>query len=150
MAKTKCKQLAVLATIKVGFPTSNGVKTKSFQGLHNQASTKETFNDTCIENSPSPEVRQQRIINWVPPLDPTPLQITDRKKERKKSCSTASTYLQNNTNHPHAGIPIRSVNKEMGDLSSNKETCNRDCQPTTSRLTCTTEKNGHFRNEHVF
>lgn len=82
MAKTKRKQLAALAAIKVGFPASNGVKTKSFQDLHNQASTKETLKDTCIENSPSPEVRQQRIIIWIPSSDPRPSLVSVRKRAK--------------------------------------------------------------------
>lgn len=74
MAKTKRKQLAALAALKVTSPGSSRKSAEDPQdGLY------PALNERPIDNrSGSPEIRQQRIIFWIPPLEPSPRLVNSR------------------------------------------------------------------------
>lgn len=74
MAKTKRKQLAALAALKVTSPESSRKSAEDPQdGLY------PALNERPIDNSSgSPEIRQQRIIFWIPPLEPSPRLVNSR------------------------------------------------------------------------
>jgi hypothetical protein len=76
MVKTKRKQLAALAALKVTSPESSRKPTEEHQdddGLH--PALNEGPSD---KSSGSLEIRQQRIIFWIPPLDPSPRLVNSR------------------------------------------------------------------------
>lgn len=68
MAKTKRKQLAALAALQVTSPESPRKPIEEYQNGHCPS-----FNEGPYDKSSSPfEVRQQRIIIWIPSSDSAP------------------------------------------------------------------------------
>lgn len=74
MAKTKRKQLAALAALKATSPESSRKPREGHQD-GNDPAFNEQPND---KRSGSLEIRQQRIIFWIPPLDPSPRLVNSR------------------------------------------------------------------------
>lgn len=74
MAKTKRKQLAALAALKPTSPDSSRMPREEHQDGNDPALHEEP-ND---KGSASLEIRQQRIIFWIPPLDSSPKLVNSR------------------------------------------------------------------------
>ena len=74
MAKTKRKQLAALAALNVTSPESPRKSIVEHQNGHCPAFNEELYD----KSSASFEVRQQRIIIWIPSSDPTPRLVNSR------------------------------------------------------------------------
>lgn len=113
MAKTKRKQLAALAAIKFDLPVRESEPTNDYQNEQTPS-----FNGhKSTEYSPEPEVRQQRVIIWIPSTEPRPQAQASGNKTLRSTMNITSGRKRKRSNDK--GKEKASVDADEGRVYQN-------------------------------